>query len=199
MRVSVSDVDQYLYYLKSDMTLKSLLARLRREEAPTEAMLAGTAFHSVLENAVPRSFHSVTQDGFRFDFELDAELALPDIRELKAEKQFGEITLVGKVDAMYGNTIFDHKLSKRFNPEAYTNAFQWRAYLSIFDADKFTYNVFIRYTDLKTKINYVKEFNPITFYRYKSLQSDVQRTLDEYAEFAHKYLVRETETAAGGN
>lgn len=187
MRISVSDVDQYLYYMRDeDMTLDELLRRLRRETPKTESMLAGTAFHRFLETAALGEVADFISDGFRFRLDLDAEVSLPRIRELKGIRHYGPVDLVGVVDAIHGSTVYDHKLSGRFDPERYTDAFQWRAYIAMFKADKFVYNVFTAKKDGDAWA--ITALDTLPLYRYDGLERDVERTLNEFVQFANQHL-----------
>jgi hypothetical protein len=191
MRLSVTDLDSYLYWKGSeDMDLDALLRRLRREEPPTPAMLAGTAFHSLLENADTCDLSNAEQDGFKFRFDLESAIALPQIKELKAEHLVqttaGPVVLVGKVDGLRGSTIIDYKLTERFDAERYADSYQWRCYLMIFRAQRFTYEVFqCRHTD---DAIVVSEHHPLTFYAYPGMEQDVLRELAGLAELVAKYV-----------
>jgi hypothetical protein len=191
MRLSVSDLDSYLYWKGAeDMDLDALLRRLRREEPPTPAMLAGTAFHSLLENADTCDLSDAEQDGFKFRFDLESAIAMPQIKELKAEHLVqttaGPVVLVGKVDGLRGSTIIDYKLTERFDAERYADSYQWRCYLMIFRAQRFTYEVFqCRHTD---DAIVVTEHHPLTFYAYPGMEQDVLRELAGLAELVAKHV-----------
>lgn len=191
MRLSVTDLDSYLYWKGSeDMDLDALLRRLRREEPPTPAMLAGTAFHTLLENADTCDLSNAEQDGFKFRFDLESAIAMPQIKELKAEHLVqttaGPVVLVGKVDGLRGSTIIDYKLTERFDAERYADSYQWRCYLMIFSAQRFTYEVFqCRHTD---DAIVVTEHHPLTFYAYPGMERDVLRELAGLAELVAKYI-----------
>jgi hypothetical protein len=190
MRLSVTMLDQYLYWKSAeDMTLEDFLARLRGTEV-TPAMEAGRAFHSVLETATFAELQSVERDGWTFDFDLEATLPVPDIRELKAERIIqtpaGPVTLVGKVDALHGYTVRDYKLTERFDAERYADSYQWRAYLSMFHATSFVYDVFTcRYGDDK-RVS-VNDYHQLTFYTYPGIASDVAREVAGLAEIVAKH------------
>lgn len=192
MRVSVSNVDAYLRYKRNeDVTLEELLAQLRRETPPTENMLAGTAFHKFLEQSVDGEVESATVDGFTFRLEVDAELVLPSLREVKAVSLYDidgiHVELVGIVDVIDGTTITDHKLTSRFDPERYTDAFQWRAYLAMFGAERFIYNVFTA-NKAADGAWVVSAFDRFPLYRYPAMDDDVSRVLTEYVHFAANHL-----------
>lgn len=195
MRVSTTHIDQYRYYKQSeDMSLDALLERLTPTAKPTEAMKIGTAFHTILET-LEGELSAVEQDGYTFNFALDADIALPDIKEIKATKDYDGITVVGKVDAVSGGVIDDHKTASQFNPDSYFDSVQWKIYLDIFQAEKFRYNVFTRYVDKQGIIN-IRALDIFPLYRYPDLEDDVERIVAEYAEFAERYGVYSHRDAA---
>lgn len=194
MRVSVTDIEQLAYYRRTeDMPLADLLRRLRREDPPSPQMAVGTAFHAFLEHAGECEVDTVEQDGFIFDFSnLDAEIALPEIRELKVEREIVDgVTVVGKVDAAEGKRVEDHKTSNRFDPERYQDSIQWKAYLTLLEANEFIYNVFVIYAPTKAmpdNLYRVMEFHRLPLYRYPGMDEDVRRAVTEYRDFARRYL-----------
>lgn len=193
LRVSVSDVDAYRYWCASeDADLPGLLARLRREEPPTELMAAGSALHRALELAADGDYSVLEADGYRFTLDLDCELPLPAIRELKATKDYiidgVAVTLVGKVDALQGLTVVDHKTTSRFDAEKFMDSFQWRAYLDIFEADHFRWNVFEMAELPEPRCYRVFGFHPLDQFRYPALRSDVVRELRRFVGFARAHL-----------
>lgn len=199
MRVSVTDVDAFRYYQQSeDMDLSTVLARLRKEEPPTEHMKAGRAFHEILERPPQETMETVEHDGFRFEFALDDEISLPTIREIKGEHQTIvngiPVTLVGVVDALHGQRADDHKLAGRFASEKYTDAFQWRAYLHMFRANQFRYNVFTG-SQLKDGTWRIRAFDALDFWRYPGLERDVMHMLGEFVDFACEHLPEKMEAA----
>lgn len=193
MRISVSDIDSYIYFRNSEeMELDAILRRLRREEEPTREMAMGTAFHAILEDAsAGQEFSVLERDGFRFVFDVDAELALPPVRECKGEMPImvdgTPVTLVGKVDGIDGMRIWDHKLTGRFDAERYAENMQWRMYLWMFGAWQFTYNVFTRYEQPDGTI-LVREFHSFDFYAYPGMEADIMRELREYVAFVREHL-----------
>jgi hypothetical protein len=197
LSLSVTDLDAFRRYREmEEMTLAELLRQLRREDPPNEAMLAGTALHSILETSAGDDLVSVQRNGFSFRFNVDAEISLAPIRELSGRQDYvidGEtVTLRGRVDEMDGITITDHKLTKNFDAQRYADRYQWRCYLSIFGASRFVYNLFIgeKAGESDAGIEWdVYDFHTLTFYRYPELESDVIRELGRYVEFANHHLV----------
>lgn len=192
LRISVTDLDSYLYWESAeDMDFESLLKRLRGEEPPSPQMAAGKAFHRLLEEAVPGEIPSATVDGHQFVFALDGEIALPVVRELKGECVFqtgvGPVTLVGKVDSLQGLEVHDYKLTERFDAERYADSYQWRCYLPIFRAQDFVYDVFQgRYEDEQKVVIY--DYHRLRFTAYPGMCQDVQRKLEGLAAIVAKYV-----------
>lgn len=188
MRISVTELESYRRYRdEEDVELADLLAQLRRQEPPTPAMLAGKALHQVLENArAGEELSRVEHDGFVFRFELEASIPLPRIRELKGELQVqtsvGPVTLVGVIDGMEHGVI-DYKLTNRFDAERYADSFQWRCYLVMFHASKFTYEVLVAREDERTGERVIYEYHSLPFYAYPAMQEHVLREIDEFARF----------------
>lgn len=197
MRVSVSDLESFRRYRKDgEMSLDELLRRFRREDGPTEAMQAGSALHAFLETATPGSAFRVESCGFAFNVLGDITLPLTALHELSGRREYatpsGVVTLSGRVDGMTGNAIEDHKLSRQFDAQRYHDSIQWRAYLSIFSADRMTYNVFVGEKadeDGAELVTWeIKDSHRISFFRYPELETDLLRELDLYADFAQQFL-----------
>lgn len=191
MRLSVTGLEAFRRYRdREDVELEDLLRQLRKEEPPSRPMLAGSALHKVLETAGPCVLDVVEQDGFCFRFALDETVCLPQVRELKGEVQLqtpsGPVTLVGVVDSIHGTEVFDHKLTARFDAEKYAESYQWRCYLTMFHASKFTYNIFVG-QDKETEW-VVTEYHPLTFYAYPGMAMAVQAEIEQFAAFWARYM-----------
>lgn len=208
LRISVSDLESFRYWKDNeDSTLAELVARLTKKDPPTPQMEAGRALAKLFEFATPRSIDAWEGDGWAFRFELDgARFTLPDARELKAEVVFdtpsGLVTLVGMVDGLDGLTVRDQKLTEKFDAERYLDSLQWRAYLVMFSAKEFVYDIFVAkyerergYTDAEgvfhegafTKQVTIREYHPLRFYAYPSIRADVQKAVSELAEVIVAY------------
>jgi hypothetical protein len=192
IRLSVTDLESYRYWkADEDSTLDQLLVRLRHEEPPTPAMKAGRAFAKLFENIDDGLLGVADVDGWRFDFtRLEAEIALPPVRELKAEVRFetpsGPVVLVGKTDGLHGTVVHDQKLTEKWDAEKYVDSLQWRAYLAMFSATSFTYDVFIaRYQERHVTVT---DYHPMTFYAYPGLRQDVERAVAELAAVVREHL-----------
>ena len=208
MRLSVSDIDLYRRYLDEDedMTLEQCLAQLRREAEMPSYVKAGSAFHKILERCSVGEVTRCELDGFKFRFDIDTSIVLPEIRELRGELDImtsvGPVTLVGKVDNM-DLAIHDIKLAMGFNPEKYLASYQWRCYLMMFNAWKFVYDVFtydekdiLAPGSKKSGPNrkvigteyVVNDYHELAMYAYPDMQRDVLRQVDEFARFVAEYM-----------
>jgi hypothetical protein len=191
--LSVSDLESLRYWKeRDDQDLDALLVKLRHEEPRTPQMEAGQAFANLMEHAAPDTVMvERTVTPWTFDFtELDTSIALPPVRELKGEMAFktpvGNVTLVGKVDGLHGRRVHDQKLTERWDAERYTDSLQWRAYLVMFKAYAFTYDVFLaRYNGHRITLT---EYHPMTFYRYPEIEADVTRAVEELAGIVARHL-----------
>ena len=190
VRVSVTDIDSYCYWRSSEYDF-DLLARLRKEEPPNEAMRAGSAFHKALENGREGKVDYLEADGYRFILPLgmDISIALPTIRELKVEREIPvqglTVTLVGKVDAMFGTTIYDHKTAGKFDAdkiEQFSDSYQWRMYLWQLDADRFVWNVFVT-SPLGPQEYSIDDFHLLAQCRYRGMAEDCAAKLNEFLDF----------------
>lgn len=192
LRVSATDLDQLRYFRDTDdMELADLIARLKHLMPSSEAMEAGTALHKALELAEPGDHKGFEQDGFTFSFETDAEIDVPVIREMKAtlDYDFGDVlvTVVGKVDAIHGKRVDDHKFTAKFDADRYLDSYQWRLYLHIFGADEFRWNIFE--ANESAPRNYlIRRFHKLTMHRYPGMAEDVERELRAFVAFARQHL-----------
>lgn len=195
LRVSVSDLETYRYYLEhEEVSLEYCLAQLRRETAPSPAMAAGSALHSILEHSSgdePEAL-SVHGNGYTFNFACNVDLAVPDVRELKGEMLIetpsGPVTLVGVIDAM-DSAVCDYKLTGRFDAEKYADSHQWRCYLLMFNASKFVYRVFVG-KEVDDKEWTITDYHEFPVYRYPGMEEDVVSAVSKFAEFSSKHLHR---------
>jgi len=195
IRISVSDLETWRYWsANEDSTMDELLARLRHEEPPTPAMEAGRAFAKLMEHAKPGALDVETVDGWTFDFTLldGASFALPTVREIKAEVPFvtpsGPVTLVGMVDQLDGLIVHDEKLTERWDAERYFDSMQWRAYLVMFGARAFVYDVFQCRRNEDDRHVTITDYQAITFYDYPAIRADVQDAVNELAAVIVRYL-----------
>lgn len=191
IRLSVSDLESIRYWKDGeDGTIEDLQRKLRHQEPPTDAMEAGAAFAKFFERTRTGEIGTVVESGWTFDFsDLDMELPISPVRELKAEVVLdtpsGLVTLVGKVDGLNGTTVVDQKLTQRFDAERYLDSLQWRAYLMMFNANKFVYDVFVG--KYKARTVGIDEYHRLAFWTYPDLADDVQVAVEEAADLITTY------------
>jgi len=190
MKLRVTDLESLRYWKDSeDSTVEDLVARLQHKNEPTPQMRAGTALSKLLEHASERSFDVVEQDGWEFRFALDTAIDWPAGRELEGELHFvtphGQVFLTGHCDAV-GGEVRDAKLTERIDAEKYIDSLQWRAYLAMFGAKRFVYDLFLaRYekkNDVPTGKVTIVEHHAVAFYAYPEMRADVERAVCELAE-----------------
>lgn len=188
MLTRVSSIETFRRWrLDDDATTDDLVARLT-DFQPTEAMLAGTAFHKALELAVPGDYATLEANGYTFLLP-DAAIALPDVRELRSFGTYGPLQVTGCVDAIHGRRVEDHKTTASFRPEGYLEGCQWRFYLDLFGADVFRWNVFAITPAPKLAKTYnVKPPELLEQCRYPGLHDDCMDLAREFHEFAAQYL-----------
>lgn len=189
----VTDLDQYSWYLRlEDMTPEDLAKRLRHDSPPNDKMAMGTAWHSVLENP-PDSIDKVDMDGYTFLVDCEKSIILPQVREIRANKTYHvdgfDVTLTGKVDGITGNTITDHKLSFRPDLENYFDSYQWRAYLDIFNADRFNYYVYHAKEPAEgSKKITITDVSGMSLYRYPDMIKDLEKGISDLLFFVRMYM-----------
>lgn len=188
MLTRVSNIETYRRWRADpDAIADDLVARLQDFE-PTEAMLAGTAFHKCMEDAAPGEYDVLAANGFTFHLP-DAAIALPAIRELRCFGQYGPLRVTGQVDALYGKRVEDHKTTAYFNADGYLEGCQWRFYLDLFGADVFRWNVFeIKPVKGKERTYEVSPPQTLEQYRYPGLHDDCMDLAAGFYQFATTHM-----------
>jgi hypothetical protein len=188
MLVRVSNIETYRRWRADpDAIPEDLVTRLT-DFQPTEPMLAGTAFHKCMEDAVPGEYDRMKADGYTFILP-DSAIALPAIRELRCYGDFGPLRVTGQVDALYGKRVEDHKTTAYFNGEGYMEGCQWRFYLDLFQADVFRWNVFeIKPIRGQEKTYEVSAPQTLEQYRYPGLHDDCMDLAAGFYQFATTHM-----------
>ncbi len=173
----VTDLDSMLWYRKlEDMDSDAMVSRLKRTSSPNDKMLYGTAWHSIIERP-PDEIETIERNGITFRVECDAEIILPQIREIRATKAYDvdgvRVILTGGCDGATGNKISDHKLTFNPEPETYLTSYQWRAYLDIYNADSFEYIIYHAKEGKGDKEVIIKDVSTITMFRYPGMVDDL--------------------------
>ena len=205
IRLRVSDLDAWVRYVEPEReewatSTEEFLTYMRREGEPTPNMLAGSAFHDVMEHAhAGDDLEYVEARGFGFTFADDlGAVALAQEREEPCEGVYptpsGPVLLRGRVDGRTGIEVVDYKLTGgRFDAERLARSLQWRSYLDLTGADRFRYVVF------RAKINppevYVFAVEEVTFWSYGDMRADVTRRVSELAAFVVEHVPEFVEAA----
>ena len=153
MRLRVTDLDAWQFWQSSGQPFEEFLRHMRRERPPTPLMERGIAFHSAMEQAIKDGVdehHVLTANGWVFPIARGADVEIP-VAGCRSEEAGSlryediDVTLTGRADVMCesGPSLWDFKTTQRSpDLEAYYWRWQWRAYLEMFEAYKFTYLVF---------------------------------------------------------
>lgn len=189
MLARVSNIEEWRKWRSDeDATPADLVARLTSFQ-PTEAMLAGTAFHKALENAIPGEYSALEANGYTFLLEDDAEIYLPTVRELRCFGSYGPLRVTGQVDCLHGTRVEDHKTTAYLNAERYLEGCQWRFYLDIFGADVFRWNVFEIKPVRGEELTYtVGAPHTLEQHRYPGLHDDCMSLAAGFYDFATKHM-----------
>jgi hypothetical protein len=178
-------------------TLEGLISKLRDGPKMNPQMEAGKAFAALMEDADDGVADGATRDGWTFTFSADFHVSRPPLREMQAAMPFetplGTVTLIGHCDSTGGREVHDDKLTEKWDAEKYVDSLQWRAYLLMFDASCFVYDVFVaRYRRRNDEIVpgqvTVAEYHRLPFYAYPGMKRDVQRAVEELAAFMFRHL-----------
>jgi len=189
MLARVSNIEAYRRWLnwkplfedQQEPTLYDLVRQITTDE-PSEAMMAGTAFHAAIETAADGEHETFEALGYTFILP-DAEIALPSIRELRGFKDYGPLTVTGKVDCIEGKVVVDHKTTSRVDFDRYLEGCQWRFYLDIFEAEIFRWHVF-QIKEVDTKTYEVSAPQTLEARRYPNLGADCLRHAEAFHDFA---------------
>lgn len=193
IRLRASDLDAWRKFVEPErpefeVSLEDFLAYMKRESPPTDAMRAGSAFHEVMERAsTGEEISCVTVDGFEFTFADDLPpVSAPPYREEPCEKVYttpsGDVLLRGRVDGSEGFEVVDYKLTgSAFDAERYAGSLQWKAYLDMTGGKRFRYVVF--HGKRKETEVFVHHVHELTLWAYPEMGGEVQRRVEELAEF----------------
>jgi len=162
------------------------LVRFITIDEPSEAMLAGTAFHKAMELAQDGNHDSFEANGYRFILP-DAAISLPAVREMRAYGNYRGLDVTGQVDAVEGKIVIDHKTTGKFDPERYLKGCQWKFYLDLFGANEFRWNIFV-VKELEPKVYSVSAPQTLTAHRYPEMHDYCEKLAAEYLAFARVHL-----------
>lgn len=185
LNVRVTALEQFrLFQEDDDLDVGWLLTRLLGKEPPSDAMLAGTAFHSALEQAQEGNLASLSFGNYLFDFNCDSEIQIPTLKELEIQKQYGDLLVTGHVDGLTGKEVVDYKTTAQFDADRYMSGYQWRYYLDILDAKRFRWEVFV-ISDFGPPFCYeVKQCHRLIQVAYPGIHEDCAQLAHDYYQFA---------------
>jgi hypothetical protein len=188
MLARVSNLESFRQWKDDeDLGLGWLIERIF-DSTPSPAMRAGTAFHKALELATCADFECLSADGYTFQFDCDAEIAISPVREIRGYKNYGDLTVTGQCDCIDGKVVIDYKTTANFDPDRYMFGYQWRFYLDIFEADLFRWNIFeIKESD-DPFAYVVRNFHRLEQRRYPDMAGDCAKLAKEYADFYQTHL-----------
>ena len=186
----VTDLDAYLWFNRIEgMAVEEMRDRLLRKSSPNEQMKAGTAWHAVLEDP-PDEIDAIEKNGFRFVVECDAEIEVPQVREIRACKEYEvdgvRVKLTGGCDGISGNIVDDHKLTFNPNPENYMTSYQWRSYLDIYNADIFRYRIY--HGSMNGNEVTIRDVSTMKMFRYPGMVDDVIDGIRNLLGFVKEYV-----------
>lgn len=185
--VSVSNLDLFRVWRDDEeLGVEWLLRKLRGEEPQTEAMMAGEAFHKILEAPDFEEQTELACNGFEFSVLCEVELVLPSVRELRIEKKYGDLLVRGRVDGITGTTVTDYKTTAQFDPERLLEGYQWRLYLDMTDCNSFDWKVFVL-NERKERRYDVTQTHDLSQCRYTDLRTDCERLAADYLEFISQF------------
>lgn len=194
-RIPVTALDQYQYFLDSDMSEQEFIHSITTKSPPTVAMAVGIAWHSILENWQGETADNrYYQDGFVFDLSQlnsDDEIIIGEASQ-REKKQVWQgvdgVDLVGKFDVITPFAIIDHKLTANFDPERYFNSWQWRAYLMMTGKPKMIYQVF-EHTGLNGDVITIKDYHRLEVLAYDGMTGDVKEIVCDFNALLKKHGV----------
>jgi hypothetical protein len=186
-RASVSNIESFRQWSEDeDLELSWLLQRILGPFEQTPAMRAGELFHKALET-MSGDAATLTADGFTFHIDCDIELVKPDCCELPISMDYGGLVVTGRVDAVFGSMVYDHKTTAQFDPDRLMSGYQWRYYLDILGVNRFAWNVFVM-KEVDFKEYKITDFHVLEQRRYPELHLDCMNMATKYRQFAKTYL-----------
>lgn len=197
IRISTTHLEEYRRLVMTEFgDEESLVASIiGKPFKPTAPMLAGIAFHAILEEPGKHfqgGYYVANGEYFgMLDIPKAVNIIGPGVWEVKAVKEYtlqdgSIIAVVGKADHLCGKRIQDNKLSlSGLDMKRYEPSLQWRFYLDIFGADEFRYNRF-HFNEPEAHAFGLKETMSVSFYRYPDLARDCVSWVEVFVDWARK-------------
>lgn len=188
MRISTTTLESFRLFCQPDnewMTEQELLDTIAGRFIPNHKVLLGLAFGKVLED--PDRY--LVPGGYRygeFFFSLDTVQPCLDVIdrrgvfEAKADKAYGDCTVVAKADHLLGRHLSEFKTTlSPFDPEKYAQSCQWRFMADIFEPSKITYHVFCL-TEDDAGIVSLRGVESMNLFPYANLHQDCCDLLEQF-------------------
>lgn len=195
MRISVTTIESYRRYLSGIDNEQKLIDSISKRSPPTENMLRGTAFHSILES--PKQYFIEQSNIYSCnDIVFDEEIVNKCIGVIDYSGAFemsntkvylidGEqITVSGRCDQIIGAKVVENKTKwSTFDIDTYQESCQWRFYIDIYKVHAVKYNVFCMSALVAgIRLNSVEVFE---MHPYPNLKTDVEFLLKNFVEYIH--------------
>lgn len=193
MLARVSHVEAFRRWREDEESSVEDLVRQITVDEPSEAMLAGTAFHRALEWAEFGEHARLEANGYTFQL-ASGILELPNIREMRAYKRYGDLTVTGQVDGLHGGIVIDHKTTRKADPERYLLGAQWKFYLDLFEANTFRWHLF-EIKEMAPQEYWVEAPQILTAHRYPEMPDYCAVLASDFLAFAREHLPRQREAA----
>lgn len=160
----------------------------------------GTAFHYVVEKGESDIIEPASllfekwgvkatekQIKIFFDHAQNSKPFVPEVPCFKIfETRIGKLRIVGHCDILQGNNIRDTKC-KFSSPKMieYLESYQWRLYLSIFELNKFIYDVFefSGHDGRDVSTFEIREHEPFECLRYEKMEEDIQTLINDFVDW----------------
>lgn len=189
LRISVTDVDQWRWWLGEDLPIEALRARLQRKDPPGEAARVGTAWHRALELARDGAeLDRIRSQGYTFTVLTDAEISLPPVRETRVQWLLDvdgvSVDIRGRLDGIDAHEVTDYKTGAAFDPERLLSTWQWRIYLCMTSRRVFRWTHFTLRPRRGLPHYDVLEVNTLRAYLQPHTEAEVSAMLAEYVRFA---------------
>lgn len=187
--VRVTQLDAFrIWQTTEDLDMDWLLPRILGTQPETIEMAAGTALHQALETLsfcndyATNEVDTVSSGDYRFDFNCQAEIVVPTIKESEFAKQYGDIMVTGHVDGLIGNMVIDYKTTKQFDWDRYMESYQWRFYLDMSGCNQFLYQIFVIKPFGPEKCFSIVDSHKIKQFRYPELHQDCEQLVRDYRQ-----------------
>lgn len=111
--------------------------------------------------------------------------------EQRKQKDYGKVVITGCADMIDGSEIRDIKTKfSAPSDDDYIDSYQWRIYCDLFEADRFSFDLFEFEDYSETKHLYdvrglnLRQHDPIVVYPYEHMHQDILNLIDDFVDFA---------------